>query len=77
MELRRRRCASISADKTEEQVYLDVQRAFCFESGIAGLVKEDTKRQLKKLILVVLKRNPSFRYYQVRLECERESFMLV
>lgn len=66
MEVRRRRRPSACLnDKTEEQVNLDVQRAFCFEKGTVGLVQEDTKRQLKRLILAVMNRNPSFRYYQV------------
>lgn len=68
MEVRRRRPSTANNDKTEEQVHLDVQRAFCFEKGTAGLVQEDTKRHLKRLILAIMNRNPSFRYYQVSFD---------
>lgn len=65
-------------ENVRDQVRLDVNRAFCFDSGFpsnllvtfsfANFLEIDIlekRERLFKVIISVLERNPSFKYYQV------------
>lgn len=66
-------------EKVCDQVRLDVERAFCFDSGFPSkkyswfnvfiFLEVDImgkREKLYKIIISVLERNPSFKYYQVK-----------
>lgn len=56
------------SSKVAGQVRLDVDRAFSFDSGVPNSI-EDKREKLFRVIISVLSRNLSFKYYQVCLLC--------
>lgn len=54
------------SSKIAGQVRLDVDRAFSFNSGVPSEI-EDKQDILFRVIMEVLTRNPTFKYYQVLL----------